>query len=99
MSSSAVISLIVSITGLLLGILWKVIDMSITLGRLYKTVENNEKRQCEERENNSKKFQELYSYRNTHDRLLALNDAKLQNLVNELDKIDKKLDTLINRLT
>ena len=96
-------SLIATILGILgggglLGLLGKVWNMGTKYQDLLNRVEANEKRDAEERENNNKKFTELYNSRNkTNETLVELNTTlklMLTNFDNQFSTLNKKIDEM-----
>lgn len=86
------ITLGISITTFLLGIMYKLIDLSVKYGRLTRTLEANEERDAEERRKNAAKFTELYNGRNSHETAIARLDTTMRNIDAKLEKVDAKLD-------
>ena len=95
MTVPAGITLGITIATFVLGIIYKLIDLSVKFGRFSRQMEDNEKRDTEEREKSAKKFDELFSSRNSHETSLARLDTTISNIDAKLEKIDIKLDKLI----
>jgi septal ring factor EnvC (AmiA/AmiB activator) len=88
----AVITVGISIATFLLGIIYKLGDLSMKFGRMAKTIEANDERDAEERRRNSAKFSEIYSDRNRHEAAIARLDTTITNIDTKLEKVDAKLD-------
>lgn len=88
----AVITVGISIATFLLGIIYKLGDLSMKFGRMAKTIEANDERDAEERRRNSAKFSEIYSDRNRHETAIARLDTTITNIDTKLEKVDAKLD-------
>lgn len=98
MSATAIIAFAITVASFLLGIIYKVISLSVTIGRLLKTVEENERKDCEERASASRKFAELFEHRNKHDKALALMDMKISTISEDTKKINAKLDHILGHI-
>lgn len=92
MNIAGIITLSISVAGFLLGIIYKLGDLSMKFGRLTKTVEANEKRDEEERKKAAEKFTELYNDRNRHETTIMRLDTTMHNIDTKLEKVDAKLD-------
>lgn len=92
MNTAAAITLGISIATFLLGIMYKLIDLSVKYGRLTRTLEANEERDAEERRKNAAKFTELYNGRNSHEAAITRLDTTMRNIDAKLEKVDAKLD-------
>lgn len=92
MTAAAAITLGIAITTFLLGIIYKLGDLSAKFGRMAKTLEANEDRDAEERVKNAAKFTELYNSRNSHETAIARLDTVMRNIDAKLEKVDAKLD-------
>lgn len=92
------IAVIVGIVGGLLGILAYVVKISMDYQRLKTRLEQNEKRDEEERKENALKFNELYNSRNkTNEALTELTTTvkmMVTNLNQQFASLDKKIDEL-----
>ena len=64
MTAGAAITLGITVASFILGIIYKLIDLSVRFGRFSRQMEDNEKRDNEEREKATRKFEELYNARN-----------------------------------
>jgi uncharacterized coiled-coil protein SlyX len=95
MMIAAAISLGITIAGFLGGIFWKVATMSKDNGRLAQRVDNIETRAKEDRENDDKRFAELFSRTNAAEQNISTLNAKVDNLTLLCSKMDTKLDKLI----
>ena len=98
MGIPAAITLSITIATFLLGIIYKIISLSVNIGKLTKTVEANEQRDVEERKANAEKFAELYNYRNKHESQITKLDTTINNININLEKVDGKLDRIESRL-
>ena len=96
MNVPAGITLRITIATFVLGIIYKLIDLSVKYGRFARQMEDNEKRDMEEREKSAKKFDELFNSRNSHENSLTRLDTRFSNIDEKLEKIDMKLDKLIS---
>lgn len=92
MTIQAAITLGISIATFLLGITYKLVDLSVKFGRLTKTLEGNDERDEEERKRNAAKFTELYNDRNRHEATITRLDTTMRNIDAKLEKVDAKLD-------
>lgn len=92
MNTAAAITLGISIATFLLGIIYKLGDLSMKFGRMTRTLETNEERDAEERRKNSAKFTELYNGRNSHESDITRLDTTMRNIDTKLEKVDGKLD-------
>ena len=95
MSATAAITFGITAASFILGIIYKLIDLSVKFGRFSRQLEDNERRDCEEREKASRKFDELFDSRNRHESSLARLDTTIQNIDAKLEKIDGTLDKLM----
>lgn len=98
MGIATAITLSISIITFLLGITYKLINLSVNFGKLTKTVETNEQRDIEERKANAEKFAELYNYRNKHESQITKLDTTINSINTTLEKFDSKLDRIESRL-
>ncbi|WP_147635071.1 hypothetical protein [Treponema pectinovorum] len=96
MSITAIITVGISIATFLLGIIYKLGDLSMKFGRITKTIESNEERDAEERRKNAAKFSELFNDRNRHESAITRLDTTMNNIDAKLEKMDAKLDRLID---
>lgn len=92
MTIQAAITLGISIATFLLGIIYKLGDLSVKFGRLTKTLESNDERDAEERRKNAEKFTELFNARNRHEATITRLDTTMRNIDAKLEKVDAKLD-------
>ncbi len=92
MNMAAAITLGISIATFLLGIIYKLGDLSVRFGRMAKTIEANEERDAEERRKNAAKFTELYNGRNSHEAAITRLDTTMRSIETKLEKVDAKLD-------
>ena len=95
MTAGAAITLGITVASFILGIIYKLIDLSVRFGRFSRQMEDNEKRDNEEREKATRKFEELYNARNRHESSLTRLDTTIQSINSNLEKIDLKLDRLM----
>lgn len=100
MDTLAVIATVLGIVGGggLVGLLGKVIKMSMKYQDLLNRVEQNERRDEEERKRNSEKFTELYNSRNkTNEALVELTTTvklMVTNMDQQFSSLNKKIDDL-----
>lgn len=87
----------ISIATFLLGIMYKLVDISVKFGRFANTLEENENRDDEERRKNAAKFTELFNSRNRHESTLIRLDTTVVNMSTKLDRMDIKLDKIMDR--
>ncbi len=92
MNMAAAITLGISIATFLLGIIYKLGDLSVRFGRMAKTIEANEERDAEERRKNAAKFTELWNGRNSHEAAITRLDTTMRSIETKLEKVDAKLD-------
>lgn len=97
MNLQTAITLGITIAGFVSGIVWKVADLSVKFGRITKQLEANEERDNEERRRNASKFTELYNSRNSQQETIMRLDTTMNNINGKLEKIDSKIDRLIER--
>lgn len=96
----ALVATVISIVGGggILGLLGKVVNMSMRYQELLSRVEQNEKRDEEERKENALKFNELYNSRNkTNETLIELTTTvkmMVQNMDQQFVSLNKKIDEL-----
>lgn len=96
----ALVATVISIVGGggILGLLGKVVNMSMRYQELLSRVEQNEKRDEEERKDNALKFNELYNSRNkTNETLVELTTTvkmMVQNMDQQFVSLNKKIDEL-----
>lgn len=96
----ALVATVISIVGGggILGLLGKVVNMSMRYQELLSRVEQNEKRDEEERKDNALKFNELYNSRNkTNETLIELTTTvkmMVQNMDQQFVSLNKKIDEL-----
>lgn len=91
------ISIAIAIAGFIAGIIAKVADLSAKYGRLTEKMETNEKRDDEERAKASVKFSELYNRISTNESNAKETKAIVNNLTNTCNRIESKLDRIIER--
>ena len=87
----------ISIAGFIGGIVIKVADVSLKLGRLTQQVEQNEKRDTEERGHASAKFSELYNRTADHSASISSLSVSIKSLTEATSRIENKLDRLIEK--
>lgn len=92
MNTTAAITVGISIASFLLGITYKLVELSVRFGRLARTMEANEERDAEERRKSAAKFTELYNGRNSHEAAITRLDTTMRNIDAKLEKVDGKLD-------
>lgn len=92
MNTAAGITLGISVATFLLGIMYKLVDLSVKFGRMARTLEANDERDAEERRKSAAKFTELYNGRNSHEAAITRLDTTMRNIDSKLEKVDAKLD-------
>ncbi len=92
MNTAAAITLGISIATFLLGIIYKLGDLSVKFGRMARTIEANDERDAEERRKSDAKFTELFNGRNVHEAAITRLDTTMRNIDAKLEKVDAKLD-------
>ena len=97
MDLKVLISVSISIAGFIFGIIWKVAEMSIKLGKMQQRLDNNEERDREERAHASVKFSELYNRMANHDALISGLANNVTTLSSTCSRIESKLDRLIEK--
>lgn len=97
MSTTAIITFSITIAGFIFGILTTVAKLSVEYGRIKKELEENEERDKEERSHTREKFADLYSKINLHESALAGLKNNVSNLTSTCQRIEAKLDRLIEK--
>lgn len=91
-------SVIISLTGGIVGILAYVVKISMDYQRIKSRIDQNEKRDEEERRENALKFNELYNSRNKTNETLTELTTTVKMLVSNINQqftsLDKKIDEL-----
>ena len=95
MTLSAIISVSIAIAGFIGGIITAVAKLAIKTGRLMERLEQNEKRDAEEREKIGVNFTELYSRMNAVECDVKAQGTSINNLVATCTRIESKLDRII----
>ena len=95
MTLSAIISVSIAIAGFIGGIITAVAKLAIKTGRLMERLEQNEKRDAEEREKIGVNFTELYSRMNAVECDVKAQGTSINNLVATCTRIESKLDRLV----
>lgn len=93
MNAAAGITLGIGIAGFIIGILWKVIDLSVNNGKLQKTVEKNE----EQIRDAQRSIDTLFKRANEHEAALASLTTNVSTMNQTCQRIESKLDRLIER--
>lgn len=91
------ITLGISIAGFIGGIIIKIAGLSMKMGKLTQQVEQNEKRDDEERSHNSAKFSELYNRTADHSANIQALQVSISTLAETTNRIEAKLDRLIEK--
>ena len=97
MSVTAIISFSITVAGFIFGIITTVAKLAIEYGRIKKEMEENEERDREERLHTREKFSDLYSKINLHESTLAGLKNNVTNLTSTCQRIESKLDRLIEK--
>ena len=95
MSIYTSISLAIAIAGFIGGIITAVARLAINTGRLMERLEQNEKRDAEEREKIGVNFTELYGRMNAVECDVKAQGTSINNLVATCTRIESKLDRII----
>ena len=95
MNIYTIISLSIAIAGFIGGIITAVSKLAIKTGRLMERLENNEKRDAEEREKIGVNFTELYGRMNAVECDVKAQGTSINNLVATCTRIESKLDRII----
>jgi len=95
MSIAAIITLSIAIAGFIGGIITAVAKLAIKTGRLMERLEQNEKRDAEEREKIGVNFTELYGRMNAVECDVKAQGTSINNLVATCTRIESKLDRLV----
>lgn len=92
------VSVIISLIGGIVGILAYVVKISMDYQRIKSRIDQNEKRDEEERRENALKFNELYNSRNKTNETLTELTTTVKMLVSNINQqftsLDKKIDEL-----
>ena len=93
--SISIISVSIAIAGFIGGIITAVAKLAIKTGRLMERLEQNEKRDAEEREKIGVNFTELYGRMNAVECDVKAQGTSINNLVATCTRIESKLDRII----
>jgi uncharacterized coiled-coil protein SlyX len=99
MSVTGIISISITIAGFIFGIITTVAKLSIEYGKMRKELEQNETRDKEERTHTREKFADLYAKIGIHESTLAGLKNNVSNLTTTCERIEAKLDRLIEKET
>lgn len=91
------ISLGIAIAGFIGGIITAVAKLAVKTGQIMEKLQTNEKRDDEERAKSSAKFSELYNRMAASESNAKETQAKVDNLMGTCNRIESKLDRLIER--
>lgn len=97
MSTPVIITSSITVAGFIFGILTTVVKLSVEYGRIKKELEENRERDMEERSHTREKFADLYSKINIHESTLAGLKNNVINLTSTCQRIESKLDRLIEK--
>lgn len=97
MNIYTIISISIAIAGFIGGIITAVAKLAIKTGRLMERLENNEKRDAEERKQINANISELYARMNAAEGDVKAQGTAIQNLVATCNRIENKLDRIIER--
>ena len=95
MNVYTLISISIAIAGFIGGIITSVAKLAIKTGRLMERLEQNEKRDAEEREKIGVNFTELYGRMNAVECDVKAQGTSINNLVATCTRIESKLDRII----
>ncbi len=99
MTAAQFISLSITIAGFIIGIITSVAKLAAEYGKLKKEVEQNANRDKEERDHTREKFTKLYAITSSHETTLAGLQNNVTNLTSTCERIEAKLDRLIEKET
>ena len=91
------IGLGITIAGFIGGIITAVAKLAVKTGRVIEKLQANENRDDEERSKTSAKFSELYNLMAASESNARETQAKVDNLMGTCNRIETKLDRLIER--
>lgn len=97
MNATAIISFSITVAGFVFSMITLVAKLSVNFGKLSNRLEQNEIRDKEERSHIREKFTELYSKINLHESTLAGLKNNVSNLTSTCQRIEAKLDRLIEK--
>lgn len=95
MSIAAIITLSITIAGFIGGVVTALVKLGMKTGRLMERLEQNEKRDAEEREKIGVNFTELYGRMNAVECDVKAQGTNINNLVATCTRIESKLDRAI----
>lgn len=96
--STAEIAFAITVVSFLLGLMYKVISLSVTFGRITKTLETNEENDRTASASSKSKFADLFATSHRHERTLAVMEQKIAEINKTLTKMDAKLDAITETL-
>jgi hypothetical protein len=91
MNLGGAITIGITIAGFVGGVIIKIADISIQLGRILQRVNTNEERDREERAKAREKFSDLYSRSSSHESLLAVLVEKIDGIKEDTKDIKDAL--------
>lgn len=97
MTISAAISLGIAIASFIIGIIWKVVDLSMCFGKMAQRMSSNEERDKEERAKNGVKFDAIYNRLAANESISVELEANVKSMSQIIARIENKLDRLIER--
>jgi len=97
MNAIALITFSITIAGFVFTMITLVAKLSVNFGRLSNRLDQNETRDKEERSHTREKFADLYSKINLHESTLAGLKNNVSNLTSTCQRIEAKLDRLIEK--
>lgn len=97
MNISAIITISISLAGFIGGVVTALVKLGMKTGRLMEQLENNEKRDAEERAKIDANITELYGRMNAAECDVKAQGTAIQNLVATCTRIENKLDRIIER--
>lgn len=99
MSITVIISFGITVAGFIVSMITLVAKLSVNFGKLSNRLDQNESRDKEERAHTREKFAELYARISSHDSTLAGLKNNVLNLSSTCQRIESKLDRLIEKET
>ncbi len=97
MNATAIITFSITVAGFVFTMITLVAKLSVNFGKLSNRLDQNETRDKEERSHIREKFTELYSKINLHESTLAGLKNNVSNLTSTCQRIEAKLDRLIEK--
>jgi hypothetical protein len=95
MNVYTLVSLSITIAGFIGGVVTALVKLGTKTGRLMERLEQNEKRDAEEREKYGVNFNELYGRMNVVECDVKAQETNINNLMATCSRIENKLDRLV----